>query len=258
MPATALHCACGRQRTVCVEILLATGADPNIQDADGCTSLMLASHIKGNARDPTILVMLLSVGANPNIQAEDGSTALMFAVATSYQEGVVNLLNAGASVNLQDSNGYTALHDAAQIGILEIVELLLASGAQASVSAGVTPLDLALDCGHDDVCQLLITSMESDPLTSQQLEHRQSEMFQQSSNPAPPTTQDTHSSEHPQHQPHRSAVQTTRTRLHHARRSLSTMHHYFEDILLPDRAIKRRDEAENNSKQDSNTSKFNK
>ena len=117
-----------------------------------------------------------------------------------------------------------ALHDAAQEGNLEIVELLLASGAQASLVSndGVTPLDLALDGGHGDVCQLLITSMESDPLKSQELEHRQSEMFQQSSNPALPTTQDTaHSSEHPQHQPHRSAVQTTRTlRLHHARRSL--------------------------------------
>ena len=93
--------------------------------------------------------------------------------------------------------------------------------------------------------------MESDPLNNQELEHKQPEMFQESSNPAPP-------SEHPQHQPHRSAVQTTRTRLHHLGiQSLSTMHHYFENILLPDRAIERRDEADNNSKQDSNTSKFN-
>ena len=89
------------------------------------------------------------------------------------------------------------------------------------------------------------------------MEHRQTEMFQQSSNPAPSTTQDTHSSEYPQHQPHRSAVQTTRTRLHHRGiRSLSTMQRYFENILLPDRAIKRR-EANNNSKQDLNTNKFN-
>ena len=88
--------------------------------------------------------------------------------------------------------GYTALHDAAQVRNLEIIELLLASGAQASVISndGITPLDLALDGGHDDVCQLLITSMESDPHTSQLLEHRQG--FQQSSNPSPSTTQDTH------------------------------------------------------------------
>ena len=201
--------------------------------------------------------MLLSVGANPNIQIENGVTALMIAAATSYQEGVEILLNAGASVYVRDSNGYTALHDAAQNGNLEIVELLLVSGAHASVISndGVTPLDLPLDGGHDDVCQLLIISMESDPLTLQ-LEDRQPEMFQESSNPAPPTTQDTHSSEHPQHQPHRSAVQTTRTRLHHARGRLSTMHHYFENILIPDHAIKRHD-ANNNNKQDLNTSKFN-
>ena len=222
---------------------------------------MLASGSckEGGQRDPAILVKLLSVGANPNIQTEYGSTALMFAARTGYQEGVEILLNAEANIYLRDSDGCTALHDAAQKGYLNIVELLLASGAQASVISddGVTPLDLALDGGHDDVCQLLITSMESDPLTSQQLKDRQSEMFQESSNPAPPTTQDTHSSEHPQHQPHRSAVQTSRTRLHHTRRSLSTMHHYLENILLPDRAIKRCDEANNNSKQDSNTHKFN-
>ena len=201
--------------------------------------------------------MLLSVGANPNIQTEYGATALMFAAGIGYQEGVEILLNAEANVYLRDSDGCTALHDAADSGNLNIIELLLASGAQASLISDdvITPLDLALDGGHDDVCQLLITSMESDPLASQQLKARQPEMFQESSNPASPTTQDTHSSEHPQHQPHRSGVKTTRTRLHHVRKSLSTMHHYFEDILLPDRAIKRR-EVDNNSKQDSNTSKF--
>ena len=221
---------------------------------------MLPAARDDDARDTAVLVTLLSVGANPNTQAENYATALMFAAATSYQKGVEMLLNAGASVYLQDSNGYTALHDAAQNGNFEIVELLLASGAQASVSDkdGITPLDLALDGGHDDVCQLLITSMESNPLTGQRLEARSPEMFQQSSNPAPPTTQDTHSSEHPQHQPHCSAVQTTRTRLHHARRSLSTMHHYFGNILLLDCAIKHHGEADNNSKQDSNTSKSDK
>ena len=164
-------------------------------------------------------------------------------------------------------HGYSALHDAAQNGNLEIVELLLASGAQASVISnnGVTPLDLALDGGHDDVCQLLITSMESDPLTSQELERRQGVQLavnqelgiQENSNPAPSTTQDTHSSEHPQHQPNRSAARTTRTRLHHQRiRSLFTVRHNFENFLLPNRAIKRR-EADKNCIQDSNTNKSN-
>ena len=75
-PGTALHYACGQQSTVCVEFLLATGADSNIQDANGGTPLMLACYMKGDARDPAILVMLLSVGANPNIQTEnDGAKA---------------------------------------------------------------------------------------------------------------------------------------------------------------------------------------
>ena len=73
---TALHYACGQQSTVRVEFLLATGADSNIQDANGGIPLMLACYMKGDARDAAILVMLLSVGANPNIQTEnDGPKA---------------------------------------------------------------------------------------------------------------------------------------------------------------------------------------
>ena len=59
---------------MCVELLLANGADPNIQDAAVGTPLVCASRMKGDARDPAILVMLLSVGANPNTQEENGAT----------------------------------------------------------------------------------------------------------------------------------------------------------------------------------------
>ena len=76
------------------------------------------------------------------------------------------LLNAGADVNVLDENA-TALHAAANEGYSEITELLLASGAQTSIidNNDSTPLDLALDGAHNDVCELLITHMLTDPQT---------------------------------------------------------------------------------------------
>lgn len=125
--------------------------------------------------DPAILVILLSVGANPNIQTDNGITTLMIAAEQDYREGLQVLINAGSIVNLHDSTGFTALHSAAEQGYLTTSELLLVKGAQASLvdESGQTPLDLALIGGHDDVCRLLITVMECDPLSTQKTEHSQ-------------------------------------------------------------------------------------
>ena len=82
-------------------------------------------------------------------------------------------------MNIQSKFGMTALHEAAEDGFLAISELLLASGAQASLTDndGMTPLDYALDNNHHDVCQLLLASIDFNPLpavtkTTDTTEHR--------------------------------------------------------------------------------------
>lgn len=166
---TALHHACYMQEMLCVQLLLAKGADTNIQNDKGFTPLMLAclKEYIDIPMSPAILSMLLSADAHLNTQTKDGKTALILAAYTGYQKGVKILLNAGADVNIQDSEGATALHAAANEGYSEITELLLASGAQTSITDNNdnTPLDLALEGVHDDVCELLITHMLSDPQT---------------------------------------------------------------------------------------------
>ena len=151
-----------------MELLLTRGADYNLQSDDKSTPLMYACFKGGDLTiDPSILILLLSAGADPNAQNEKDSTALIAAAHYGYKEGVTVLLNAGANVNIQNKFGMTALHEAAENGFLAISELLLASNAQASLTdnaAGMTPLDYALDNNHHDVCQLLLVSIDSDPL----------------------------------------------------------------------------------------------
>ena len=218
---TALMYACSCQRTVCVDLLLAGGADPNLCGRK-YSPLLVACITTGHDQpmDPTILDKLLSAGANPNTQtAEHGSTALIHAAHYGYEKGVDVLLNAAADVNIQNSYGATALHAAAEEGHLAVCKILLASGAQATVTNGNgdTPFDDALNNGHHKVCQLLRTRMDSDPPTTQEI-----------AKPQP-------------HKTHRSNILPSTIK---PRRgilpSIASLGRYFNKLLLPDRAIKRR------------------
>ena len=136
---TALHHACYMQNKSCEQLLLAKGADANIQNAQGFTPLMFACIKRIRIpMSPAILHMLLSADANLNTQTEDGKTALILALRTGYKKGVKILLDAGADVNVQDSEGTTALHAAANEGYCEITELLLKSGAQTLITTVTT------------------------------------------------------------------------------------------------------------------------
>lgn len=65
-----------------------------------------------------LLEVLLSSGADPNYQDEDGKTPLMIAAKNGYASrfGVVEILvNAGAALGIEDKNGLTALDYANEV-----------------------------------------------------------------------------------------------------------------------------------------------
>jgi|GEM_PF-3134159 len=116
---TALHWAVSRSQIQIISVLLASGADVNLQSKDGKTPLHRVSDVH-------VAQQLLQAGANPNIHDhEDGKSPLHWAAGLEHREIVAELLKAGADINAIDGNGKTALQGAVQSGDFQMVEFLL-------------------------------------------------------------------------------------------------------------------------------------
>lgn len=137
------------------KILLERGANVNLQNHDGRTSL----HIATECSEPHMeyVIFLLDKGANPNLQDNDGRTALMNASDYGSTEIVKLLLKRGANPNLLDKHGSFALMDCvAGKGNAEIVRLLLENGAIPNIRyLGTAALNVASIRGQKEVVELL-------------------------------------------------------------------------------------------------------
>lgn len=90
--------------TAAVEFLLATGADPNLENAFGVTPLIAA------APEPSKVKLLLAAGANPRAKTKAGHHALVVAAtAPRATASLQALLAAGAPVNEPGGVGLTPL-----------------------------------------------------------------------------------------------------------------------------------------------------
>ncbi|KJV56561.1 ankyrin repeat family protein [Orientia chuto str. Dubai] len=134
---TALHLAVYEGHTETVNILLAHGADPNLEDMYRRSSLITAT-IKGYN---DVVHSLLVHGADVEQGGINGNTALHYASVRSV-ELVKTLVAHGANVNCQNTLWDTPLHLAAGYNKLKNVQYLLASGADTSLCNNVlcTPL----------------------------------------------------------------------------------------------------------------------
>lgn len=144
-----------------VHLLLQSGADPLLTDAQGYNILHLATF-DGNA---FLLVLLLHQTIpidGPDLQ---GHTCLMWAAFKGYTACVDLFLYWGASVNATDENGFTALHWAVATGSQLCMQKLIEYGSDrlAETLDHKTPDTIAADtktthlwhhalqsCGYDD------------------------------------------------------------------------------------------------------------
>ncbi|QIX01363.1 hypothetical protein AMS68_006880 [Peltaster fructicola] len=123
-----------------IRLLLAYGADVNMKDFLGCSSIWYALHIYRQVKDSeapeeglAIVDMLLGAGADINAADLDGNTVLTYACMESREHCVLALLNRGADVNKQNAKGRTALMYACGDRLLSIVTVLLRHGARIDI-----------------------------------------------------------------------------------------------------------------------------
>jgi uncharacterized protein len=109
-----------------VELLVASGADPNAGPGGGFPPLMHAAA-RGHV---VILRQLLAAGVDVNAKAYDDSTALMHAIDFDQIEAVKFLLAHGADVNLRDNIGRTARAKADARSCREIQRLVKQAGGK--------------------------------------------------------------------------------------------------------------------------------
>ena len=103
---------------------------------------------------------LIKSGAELDITDKEGWTSLYLAARNGHFEVVEKLIESGAVLNSQDRYGETPIHIASQTGHLEVVKKLIESGANVNIQSknGKEPKHLAFENKHREVVKKLIDS----------------------------------------------------------------------------------------------------
>jgi len=132
------------------------GADVNCINTLGETACHYAA-LRGSVQ---LLEVLLAYGADPNVNSKKqygASTPILMATKQGHIQVVETLLRHNADCNLPDSQGFTPLHIAAREGKLDIAKLLISHGSnlEAPDNMGKTPYFWAKENNHTDIMALL-------------------------------------------------------------------------------------------------------
>ena len=163
----ALHIACQHGRVKIVDILLANGASPDVQDNIGYTPLHYTIGFNRGSRQIDIMKLLHQAGAQinkPTYEYYGNSTPLHKAAQRSDYEAVLRLIQWGGNVNARNSNGWTPLHSACGTIVANkfdprVVEVLVKNGADPTLISndGRTPLQM-IPCDRrstDEIAQVI-------------------------------------------------------------------------------------------------------
>ncbi|KAM6963595.1 ankyrin repeat domain-containing protein 61-like [Tautogolabrus adspersus] len=162
-----LHLAVSYRRVKSMQRLLSAGADPEMRDQLGRTTLhlvisswpsiptglsnpqskYLTAVISARRQAEACLQLLCEHGVNINaeVEGESHQTALHLSVRYAAQSAAQILSIHGANVNAVDSSGMTALHMAAGMLHKDLIASLIKEGADINVGvkhSGSTPLHL--------------------------------------------------------------------------------------------------------------------
>ena len=118
-----------------VERLLADGADPNVDNANGKPVVLLA--VQMGRFD--MLRRLIQAGADVNSADRDGETPAIWAAGDRDFECLRILVDAGADVSKCNSKGMSATDFAKSIGPIESIEVILEAEARAGLNVRLMP-----------------------------------------------------------------------------------------------------------------------
>lgn len=156
----ALLQAIGLDNLPAVQAALANRADPNTRSPGGNNS---ALHLSVYRQSVPLTIALLAAGANPDAQDHQGRTPLMVAIQQRQAGTADLLLTHGAAPDLADRHGRTALMHAAETGSLSLRRLALDARVRINKQdrQGRTPLmyaaGLAYGRGDGGGVRLLLT-----------------------------------------------------------------------------------------------------
>jgi ankyrin repeat protein len=126
---TPLHSAAGAGDLEAVKMLIAAGADVNLNDADNESAMMFAASARG-PDGAAILGELHAAGADVNanalyhhLQRTRGGTALHYAVRAGAPAAVDALISFGADLDIKDPDGLTALDYAMARGYIPFLQM---------------------------------------------------------------------------------------------------------------------------------------
>lgn len=141
--ATSLHYAVWNCPTKISAILLSGGADVNSRDAHGYTPFYTVL-IKRNRK---LTNLLAAAGADPNIKDKDGNNAINLISSLSFPfpaDIVRSVIKLGSDINVPDNKGETPLMKVAALKDIPLMKILLSAGADIRQTNiyGMTAIDI--------------------------------------------------------------------------------------------------------------------
>lgn len=157
-----LHYAAFGNQPEIMRILLQNNADINVLNASHCSAL----HISAHKKPPHCVKVLLEFGADVNIQDSYGDTALHDAIGKENTEVVELLCNApNLNLTVRNNRGFNCLHHASLKGNVSAAKKILQMARQlvdVKKDDGFAALHLAALNGHTKVVEALIRDGQAD------------------------------------------------------------------------------------------------
>ena len=153
---TALMKACTMRNTNAINVLLRAGADPNITDNDGNTSL---HHAVEGGCSKDVLETIINHGGDVNATNKNNRTSLMIACYKRNIDSISVLLFAATDSNFSDVICDTCLHKAVRAGCnIQALQVIIDHCADVNAvnNEGATALLVACDTGQKESVNVLL------------------------------------------------------------------------------------------------------